>query len=297
MSVSYFEHVNSPIFITGATGNVGREVVVALKQSGASIRVASRSDDLQMMNDQGDHAEFDFFNSDTFAPAVAGCAAVFLLRPPAITDTRTTLIRFIDVARDLGVKQIVFVSVAGAANNPLVPHHAVEQHLFNGPGGWTILRPGFFAQNLESAYRHDILVNNRIYVPAGHGRVAFVDTRDVAAVAADALLNPAKHAGQAYTLTGSAALSFLEVAKLLTAELGRPIRYHPASIFGYVRHLLGAKLPLSQALVQAILHFGLRFGQAEAVDPTLDRLLGCQAKTMSTYIHDRRNIWLRNASA
>lgn len=284
--------MSGPILVTGATGNVGREVVVALRARAAPIRLAARPGGARPTSDGVQHAPFDFLDPATYRAAVAGCRAVFLLRPPAIANTKATLNRFIDVARDEGVGQIVFVSVAGAANNPLVPHHAVERHLQRSPDGWTILRPGFFAQNFESAYRRDILADDRVYVPAGGGRVAFIDTRDLAAVAADALLNPAPHARRAYTLTGPAALSFTDVAAFLATELGRPIRYEPVGIVGYVRHLLGQGLPLTQALVQAVLHVGLRFGQAGTVDPTLARLLAGPPRTMAAYVHDRREMWL-----
>ena len=279
------------ILVTGATGNVGREVVAGLQAADAQFRIGDRRSAGAKPIANGAVVAFDFLDPATFRPAVAGCAAVFLLRPPAISDTRDTLNRFIDVARDVGVDQIVFVSVAGAGSNPIVPHHAVEQRLRSGPLDWTILRPGFFAQNLESAYRGDIRNHDRIYVPAGRGRVAFIDTQDLAAVAVLALQEPRLHAGQVYTLTGATALSFEQVAALLSKELGRTICYEPAGAVDYVRHLIGGEMPLAQALVQTVLHLGLRFGQAEAVDPTLGHLLGRAPRSMAQYIRDRRSVW------
>lgn len=165
---------------------------------------------------------------------------MFLLRPPAIANTKQTLNVFLDVARSQGVSQVVFISVAGAGDNPLVPHHTVERHLRAGPAGWTILRPGFFAQNIGDAYRQDIVNDDRIFLPAGSGRVAFLDVRDLAEVAANALINPADYRGQTYTLTGLEAYSFTEVAGILSQELSgsedRTIRYQPASILAYLVH-------------------------------------------------------------
>ena len=280
------------IFVTGATGNVGREVVVALRNAGVRFRIGARKPGGVEAAPNQDVVAFDFLNAATYRPAIADCNAIFLLRPPAISNTRDTLNRFIDVARDANVDQIIFVSVAGAGSNPIVPHHAVERRLQEGPPGWTILRPGFFAQNLESAYLQDIRDDDRIYVPAGRRKVSFIDTRDLADVAVRALLEPRLHSGQAYTLTGPEALSFAEVADLLSAELGRPIAYSPASATGYMRHLVKAGLPVSQALIQTVLHCSLRFGQAEVIDPTLVRLLGRPPRTMAEYIRDRREIWL-----
>ena len=154
-----------------------------------------------------------------------------------------------------------------------------------------VLRPGFFAQNLGDAYRDDIVQDHRIYVPAAQGRVAFIDARDIAAVAVAAFLNPAAHAGQSCTLTGQEALTFDQVATMLSAELGRPIHYEAASLLGYVRHLRRRGLPWIQILVQTFLHRGLRAGEAEAVTDTVPMLLGRPARSLTEYIHDNRELW------
>lgn len=280
------------ILVTGSSGNVGSAVVDCLRARRVGFRICARRPEKIPRVDDAEVAPFDFQEPDTFVDAVRGCDAVFLLRPPAISNTRKTLNPFLDVARAQGVRQVVFVSVAGAADNPLVPHHAVERHLKRGPDGWTILRPGFFAQNLGDAYRDDIVRDQRLFVPAGSGRAAFVDVRDVAQVAVDALLAPASHQGRAYTLTGLEALSFDDAARALSIELSRTIRYRPATIPGYVRHLRHRGMPLGRVLVQTILHVGLRFGQAQTVDHTLGRLLGRAPRTLQTYVRDHRHLWM-----
>jgi uncharacterized protein YbjT (DUF2867 family) len=281
------------VLVVGATGNVGREVVEALRARGVLVRAADRRGDGERPPSSGDleRVRRDLQDPSTFAPAAAGCAAVFLMRPPAIADVKTTLNRFVDEARRVGVGHVVFLSVAGAGTNKIIPHHRVEAHLAARGGAWTVLRPGFFAQNLGDAYRRDIVEDARLYVPAGSGSVAFVDVRDVAEVAALALLEPARHAARAYTLTGPEAVTFAEVAGFLGEALGRSIRHVPASIPGYVRHLHRRGLPLGQIAVQTILHVGLRLGQAEAVDPTLATLLGRPGKTLRDYVRDHLALW------
>jgi uncharacterized protein YbjT (DUF2867 family) len=233
----------------------------------------------------------DFHEPSTFAPACRGCDGLFLLRPPAVANTRKTLVPFLDVARAEGVRQVVFISVAGAGDNPMVPHHAVERHLRKGPNAWTILRPGFFAQNLGDAYRDDIARDDRLHVPAGSGRVTFVDVRDVAEVAVNSLLDPATHHEQTYTLTGPEPLTFDDAAAILTRALGRPIRYQPAAALAYVGHLRRRGLPMGQVIVLTLLHVGLRHGQAETVDPTLARLLDHPPRTLADYVRDHRDLW------
>lgn len=235
--------------------------------------------------------QLDFWNAKTFPAAVAGCAALFLMRPPAISQVRRTLLPFLDVARAAGVRQVVFLSVQGAERNRLIPHHAVEVHLRRGPACFTLLRPGFFAQNLGDAYRRDIVEDARIYVPAGAGRVAFIDTRDIAEVAAMCLLDPDTHHEQAYVMTGHEAVSFRDAAQLLSDTLGRSIRYQPATLLGYARQLRRRGAPWPQVAVLSALHVGLRFGQAERVDPTLARLLNHPGHSLRDYIRDHAELW------
>lgn len=281
------------IFVTGASGNVGTHVVRELRRGGILFRIGERTAAVPALPDQGlpQTVRFDFLDATTYAPAVAGCSAVFLLRPPPIADTRKTLNVFIDAARHAGVSQVVFVSVAGASHNPLVPHHAVEQHLRAGPPGWTILQPGFFMQNLGDAYRQDIRDDKRLYVPAGDARVAFLDARDLAEVAVMALLSPLAHIGKTYQLTGPDALSFFQVAQALTRELGGFIEYQSASVFGYAKHLHRRGLPLAQITVQTLLHVGLRFGQAQEVGEELARLLERAPRRLANYVQDHRGLW------
>lgn len=281
------------ILVTGASGNAGTEVVSALRASypSVAVRTTTRHPERAALPAS---VHLDFQDPSTFRDAVSGCTSVFLLRPPSISNTRDTLNRFITVARNEGVARIVFLSVAGADDLPFIPHHAVEQHLRSGPPDWTILRPGFFAQNLASAYHEDIMQDDRLYLPAGRGRVAFVDLRDVGAVAAQALVHRSAHAACAYTLTGPEAYTFYDVARILSAHVGRPVDYVPASIPGYLYHATTQR-GFMQAVVQTVLHVGLRFGQAEAVDPTLERLLDRRPHTVADYIRDHAHTWRHSA--
>ena len=304
----------STVLVTGATGNVGREVVRAARARGLTVRAADRDETRarEVLGSEVDVVRLDYRDRSTFACA-DGADALFLMRPPAIADVAETLLPFVDEARRRGVKHVAFLSVAGAEKNKLVPHHAVEVHLRKGVG-WTILRPGFFAQNFGDAYRRDIVEDGRVYVPAGRGRVTFVDVRDVAdlhlramtspaakgerfiavaEVAAAAFASPEEHDLHAYTLTGHEAVDFTSAAAMLTDVLGRPIRYDAASLVGYVLHLRRRGMPWAQVGVQTILHAGLRFGQAERVDPTLERLLGRRPHALADYFRDHRKLWER----
>lgn len=288
----------SRILVTGAVGHVGREVVRAVAAAGFRVRAADAATALihAMHGEAIDARRLDYDQPSTFAHAAEGCDGLFLVRPPDVFNMETTLLPFLDAAIASGVRHVVFMSVAGAATNKFVPHHAVEKHLEARQIPHTLLRPCFFAQNLGAAYRDDIAEDDRLYLPAGRGRVAFVDIRDLAEVVAKIFQDPSAHVGAAYTCTGPEALSFEEAARLLTDVIGRRIRYEPASIAGFVRHLHVRGVGLPQIGVQTLLHVGLRFGQREAIDPTLAELLGRRPRTLAAYIREAASLWASTKS-
>ena len=284
---------DAPILVTGALGNVGGATVTALLHRGERVRAADLDTDaLAQRFPDAEAVRLDFLDPTTFEPALAGCRALFLLRPPPISRVKPTLNRLIDVAAQRGlVEHVVFSSVEGADTNTIVPHHRVETHLRASALPWTILRPGFFAQNLTDAYRLDIRDDHRLYVPAAQGRVAFIDVADLGKVAATVFTDPTPHTGQGYTLTGPEALTFDQVADLLTQALDTPIHYQPATIAGYLRHLHQRGLPLAMIAVQTILHVGLRRGDAETVAPTTQQLLGRPATPLADFIATHTDRW------
>lgn len=270
------------IFVTGAGGNVGSAVLSACREAGLAAIGGERKG--------GAHRVFDFLDRNTWAPALEGATQLFLLRPPPISKVEESLNPFVDFARTRGVKHVVFLSVQGAESRPRIPHYAVEKHLERTGDDWTFLRPGFFAQNFTDAYRRDLTEDDRIYVPAGAGQVAFVDAVDLGRVAAHVFKAPERHRKQGYRLTGPRLFTFHDAARILSEATGRKIAYVPASIGGYAWHLVARrKLVLMQAVIQTYLHVGLRQGDAAIVDPLMEQLIGPT--------HDLEAVLLREAAA
>lgn len=211
------------------------------------------------------------------------------MRPPAISDTKRYLRPFIAAAQRSGVRQVVFLSVMGV--NRVMPHWQVEKDLRDSEMAWTFLRPSFFAQNLHTAYRIDIAQHDQIRLACGRGRTSFVDTRDVAAIAALMLSDPSPRPSAIHTLTGCAALDYHQVASMLSAELGRAITYVPLSMLTYRRELRRRDLPRDYVTVQLLISLVARLGLAARVTDTVERLLQRPATSLSSYLHDQRDSW------
>jgi len=275
------------ILVTGPTGTVGGPLADLLAGRGAQV-VAGALHPARFAGSAECRA-LDFERPETFPGALAAVRQVFLMRPPAISDTKRYLRPFIQAAERAGVEHVVFLSLMGV--NRFMPHWQVEQDLRASSLGWTFLRPSFFAQNLQAAYLADIRDRSQLRVASGRARTSFIDTRDIAAVAGLVICDPAPHAGRAYTLTGPEALDYYRVAALLSAELGRRVTYEPLTLLNCRRELKQQELPAAYVNVQLLISVVARLGLAARVTGTVERLLGRSPTPLATYLHDQRECW------
>ena len=213
------------ILVTGATGTIGREVTKCLAAQGASTRagVRDRTKARKQFGDETELVSFAFEDKRLFADALEDVEKVFLL-PPLMPNQVEVMNAFVDAAQSAGVQHIVKLSAIGVETETFTVgewHAANERHIRDSGLAFTFLRPNSFMQNFINYFPPR---DGVIYLPWGNGKASFVDTRDIASVAARALTNEA-HRNKIYTLTGPAALSIDEVARTLSQAAGREIKY------------------------------------------------------------------------
>lgn len=276
--------------VTGATGTVGRHVVRHLREHGAPVVAAGRVPKQARELLGVPAVRFDFEQPETYAAAFQGIDKLFLVRPPAITRVWQSIFPALEVAQQAGVQHVVLLSLLGAEQNPLVPHRWIEWKLQAMDVAWTFLRPSFFLQNLATTHRADIQKRNTVYVPAGNGRTSFIDARDVAAVGARVLVEDG-HAGKAYALTGGEALTYDEVAVILSDVLGRRIRYADPSPWAFALHMHRQGHPWSFILVMTGIYLTARFGLADRVTGDLHRVLGREPTSVRQFAIDYADRW------
>jgi len=221
------------ILVTGASGTVGSEVVNQLLSAEQKVRAAVHSTTRFSSNGKLkgiELTEIDYNNPETLVEAFKGTNKLFLLTPasPKAAELATNLV---NEAKKAGIRHIVKQSVMGADTSLEVAHlrlHRQAEKIIEESGiPFTFLRPNDFMQNFINFYGPTIKSNNAFYLPAEDAKVSFVDVRDIAAVAVKTLTDNAnsRHIGKAYTITGPEALSYHQVAEILSQASGRKIDY------------------------------------------------------------------------
>ena len=282
------------VLVTGATGNIGRVVVEHLLEAGVRVRAAGRTAEsvVAVFGDRVEPVGLDFTDPGTWERAFGGVRRMFLMRPPQLGKPKRQMLPALEYAVGAGMQQVVFLSLQGADKNKVVPHAAIEAWLRSSGLAFTFVRASFFHQNLSTTHMTDIRDRNELMVPAGKGATAFVDAEDVGAVAAVALQDPATFAGKALTVTGEEALTYQQICDILSAELGRQIRYRKPGIFHYLRHArrtLG--MPWGMVLVTTAIYTTARLGMAAGLTDTVSEVLHRAPSRFAEFAHREREVW------
>ncbi len=210
------------IFITGATGNVGSEVVSLLKSKKIQYKALTR----RPPSDAPEWAEGDISNPASYEKYLHGAETLILISP-AHEDMVRHQLDAVNLAIKAGVKHVVKLSGLGASPEAAIRlpklHHQVESSITQKPIVYTFVRPNLFSQVLLGS-ADTVRRNGKIYAPAGGGAISFTDTRDIAAVILASALNQPR-ASRAYEITGPRAFRYDEVAAIISKINGAPVEY------------------------------------------------------------------------
>jgi len=289
------------ILITGATGNVGVELVKKLAGGRQRVRafVHRRASARSIALPGIEIIEGDFAQPAPFTRALAGIDRLFLLMPSS-SEVEQQQRNFVDAARRSNVRHIVKLSQFAADEN--APgrfqryHGAVENYIRKSGIPFTFLRPNLFMQGLLN-FRSVISSRGSLYAPAGNAKVSVVDVRDIASIAARALTESG-HEGKIYDITGPQALTHAEMADQLSWALAKPIKYVDVPPAAMREALLGFGMPAWQTdgLMEDYDHY--RRGGAETVTPTVYDLTGSRPIAFFRFAQDYAERFLgKEASA
>ncbi|NKK74904.1 NAD(P)H-binding protein [Rhizobium leguminosarum bv. viciae] len=231
------------ILVTGATGNVGRQVVEHLVKRAADVRALVRDPSKAEFPAGVSVAQGDFLDVDSLRNAMSGVSTLFLLNA-AVPDEFTQALIALNVARSAGIERIVYLSVIHADVYVNVPHFAgkfgvermIEQMGFKA----TILRPAYFIQN--DLMVKDVITGYGAYpMPIGSKGLAMIDVRDIAEIAALELLRRQQAAEplalERINLVGPETLTGADIAAIWSDVLARPIHYGGDNTEGFEQNL------------------------------------------------------------
>jgi NAD(P)H dehydrogenase (quinone) len=239
------------IAITGATGQLGRLAIAALKARGvqpiALARDPARAADLGV--------PVRAFDYTAAAPAaLAGVDVLVLISSNDLEDRAGQHRAVIAAASAAGVGRIVYTSLLRGAANPMIlaaDHAPTEAALAESGIPHTLLRNGWYTENytgaLAAAVQHGAIIG-----AAGDGKVASAARKDYAEAIAVVALDPA-HVGKVYELAGDAAHTGADLAAEVARAAGKPVAYVNLAEADYARALEGFGLPpvLARALADS----------------------------------------------
>ncbi len=277
------------ILVTGASGKLGSAVVGALEENGMNVRAAARHTTKIRWRQRVRPVVFDYEDQGLYKATLDGVTGVFLIAPPLDAQAPAKLIPFIDKAIDMGIEHVVFNSALRADLDDANPLRIVELHLLKSKIDCTILRPNFFMENFSTSWASPIIARGEICAAADDAKTSFISIDDIAGVAS--VCFQGKHSGAQYNLTGREALSYAEVARIISDACGRTMTYKPITETELMEGSREQEMPESAIHYMVQLFASVRKGLTEEITDTVSRLTGKEPVSFKEFARKNADIW------
>ncbi|WP_180902401.1 SDR family oxidoreductase [Martelella soudanensis] len=293
------------ILVTGATGNIGRMTLQhLLKRVLASDLVGLARDPAKAADLAAKGIEIrqgDYFDQEGLARAFEGIDKVMLVSATAFTDRNTQHDNVIKAARQAGVGHVVFMPIIRKAGSdfhmPQITEEDrfVEERLKASGLVYTLVRHPPFLENIES-YSGGAPLEKGVLAPAGTGKAAYASREDLAEAHA-VVLSEGGHAYKDYALCGGPAVSFADIAQILSEISGKALPFNVLSDQDYIAQLMSLGLPEPAAAFVLKWVQGVNAGEWDSESGDLEKLLGRKPVTPAEYLragHTPRHLETEN---
>ena len=278
------------VLITGATGNIGLEVInylTELKSSNeifAGVRNIEKAKQIISERNRIEFVEFDFENPETFNKALKNIDRVFLLRPPHISDIEKFFKPLIESFKENKVRQVVFLSVQGAEKSSIIPHNKIEKLITSYGLEYIFLRPSYFMQNLTTTLLQDIKEKRKILLPSGKAKFNWIDIKNISETCAILLENFSDFKNQAIEITGYENENFKTVVDLINQHIKKTIRFESVNPLKFYRIKKRSGMAKGMIIVMLLLHFLPRFQKEPNISNFYENLTGKKPTNLKDFI-------------
>ncbi|TXK19896.1 NAD(P)H-binding protein [Homoserinibacter sp. GY 40078] len=275
--------------ITGATGNVGGELVAQLIDAGHQVRAYVRNPDKarQQLPEAADLAVGDLDDTTALGSAVHGVDAIFFMQAAPVPAQAQNVV---DAAKAAGVRRIVVLSSIGTVIHPMPIIGAAikaRDDVLRASGlDITYLKPNTLSSN-ALWWKNSIAAEGKVYDPTDPGLTPPIDPYDIARVAATVLTQPG-HEGHSYILNGPVALSAREQVEILADVLGREIEFVPVTPEQFAEVNISRGTPEPQARGLQNLQELFRAGRSGVLSDDVQNLTGIAPRTFGQWAEQHR---------
>jgi (4-alkanoyl-5-oxo-2,5-dihydrofuran-3-yl)methyl phosphate reductase len=281
------------ILVTGATGNIGSELVKLLVAKGEPVRVISRDEKkVSHLDPSVQRVIGDRHDPSIVRKAAQGADKVFMLA--VVFDKNHEADRLlVEEAKQAGAAQIVMVSshTVELEGNLIGQLHREKEELLKQSGvPWTILHPGGFMSN-SLQWAEAVKSHSKVFNPMGKGKTAPISPYDIAAVAAVALTSSGRE-GKTYALTGAESLNTPEQVEILSKVIGKPVECVDIPIEVATEKAIASGIP--EALVRSLAELWVQVRKESYTFHTneVEILTGQPAQTFETWCSEHRSAFL-----
>ena len=270
------------MLITGVRAKTGAPLA-ALLAGQPDVEVRGGSSDPAKVNIVGvNPVRFSWSAHTSWPAAMQNLDAMFIVRPDR-EDAPELIARLVELTPP-HTHLVLLSEVDGGYFDDDDWAPRTERAVRESGRTWTILRPGWFMQVFTDPrfMLDDIVDKGRLAFPSGGQPVSWIDARDIAAVAAAALLEPG-HSGEVYEISGPEAITLPRTAELLSRAVARTVEHVELTMDEALAGSEGFARRNDEGAFARV-----RVGLAKEVTDVVERVTGRPARSFEEFVADRR---------
>lgn len=272
--------------IIGASGNVGSEIVKILKDQKKEIITTTS----KKTNSHKESVYANLLTKEGFEQAFEGVTRAFFMSPAGYADQYQILSPLIQEAKNRKIEKVVLMTAMGADASDESPMRKAELELIHSGISYNIIRPNWFMQNFNTFWVSTIKEQGKILLPVAESKTSFIDTNDIAAVAAKLLTND-DFSNKDFVLTGPQSLSHDEVASIISEVTGKKITFNDINPDILKENLLKAGLPKDYTDFLLTILTYVKAGYNAPVTDNVKLILGREPKNFLQYAKAHITSW------